>query len=360
MRTLRRLLTLTALITLGAAVPAGAGASSVGAVYVLTNQASGNAVAVFTRAADGSLTAAGTFATGGLGTGGGLGSQGAVTLDNAGRYLYAVDAGSDTVTSFRVVGDGLARVSTVPSGGTRPISVTVHGSTVYVLNSAGIAGFTAAGGVLTPLAGSNQALSGPNVGPAQVGFTPDGSKLVVTEKATNNIDVFAVDAGGVAGPAQVFAGAGVTPFGFGFDNKGHLIVSEAAGGALDGSTVSSYDLSDGLSEVSAAVPTTETAACWIAVTNDGRHAYAANAGSASLSGYDVRPDGSLALTTPGGKTGTTSANPIDIATSVDSSFLYARLGNGSVAGFSVAADGSLAAVPGAAGLPAGAAGIAAR
>src|SRR2546427_2674932 len=36
---------------------------------------SGNAVAVFTRAADGTLTAAGTIATGGAGTGAGLGSR---------------------------------------------------------------------------------------------------------------------------------------------------------------------------------------------------------------------------------------------------------------------------------------------
>ena len=163
------------------------------AVYTLTNQVAGNAVAVFNRAADGTLSAAGTIATGGTGTGGSLGSQGAVALSDDGRRLFAVNAGSNDVSVFDVGPTGLSLASQTASGGTLPISLTAHGSLLYVLNAGGagnISGFSVrATGGLTPIAGSTQPLSGTNVGPAQVSFSPDGRRLVVTEKNTNLLDV---------------------------------------------------------------------------------------------------------------------------------------------------------------------------
>jgi 6-phosphogluconolactonase (cycloisomerase 2 family) len=268
------------------------------------------------------------------------------------------------VTSFRVLPDGLARIGSVSSGGTRPTSVTVHDGLVYVLNAGGtgsISGFRADDGALTPLAGSTHALSGDATAPAQVSFTPDGSHLVVAERATNALDVFPVSGAGLPGSPTVVASSGATPFGFGFDNKQHLVVSEAFGGATDASAVSSYALDgDSLDLVSGSVPTTETAACWIATTTNGKLAYAGNAGSASISGYRVGPDGALSLLTPGGKTGAAAAGVTDLATSNDSRFLYARVGNGTIGGYAIAADGTLTALDPTAGLPAGAAGIAAR
>jgi 6-phosphogluconolactonase len=338
-------------------------APSPGAVYVLSNQVSGNAVLVFDRAADGSLTAAGSYATGGAGTGGGLGSQGAVVLDEAGRHLYAVNAGSGTITSFRVRTDGLEWVDTASSGGTTPTSLTVHGDLLYVLNAGGagsINGLTVHDGDLETLAGSARPLSAAGTAPGQVSFSPDGRQLVVTERATQRIDLFAVDHDGLATGPTVVASAGVTPFGFGFDNQDTLIVSEAFGGAANASAVSSYDLTDGgLDTVSASVPTTETAACWIAVTANGRFAYAGNAGTASVTGYRVSPDGSLSILDADGKTGTAAAGVTDLAVSRDSRHLYGRIGNGTVAAWSIAADGSLVDLGAVPGLPAGAAGIAA-
>src|SRR5881409_1809742 len=114
------------------------------AVYTLTNQVAGNSVAVFARAADGTLSAAGSVATGGTGTGAGLGSQGALALSDDGRWLFAVNAGSNDVSILRVTPAGLVLTSRVPSGGTLPISLTVHGNLLYVLNGGGsgnIAGF---------------------------------------------------------------------------------------------------------------------------------------------------------------------------------------------------------------------------
>lgn len=233
-----------------------AAAEAPGAVYTLTNSAAGNAVAVFDRAADGTLTAAGSVPTGGLGTGAGLGSQGALALSGDGQRLYAVNAGSNTVTAFAVGPNGISSLGAVPSGGIRPISVSESHGLVYVLNAGdgvtagSISGFTAdARGALAPLAGSTRPLSAASVGPAQIGFSPDGTTLVVTEKATNQIVTYAVGAGGLASGASVYASSGPTPFGFAFDKRGTLIVSEAFGGAA--SALSSYAL-DGGSRRSAA------------------------------------------------------------------------------------------------------------
>jgi len=343
------------------------GGSDVGAVFTLSNSASGNAVIAFVRGADGTLTLAGTFATQGNGTGAGLGSQGAVALSGDGRFLFAVNAASNSITSFAVDGASLTRVSTVASGGTLPISLTTHGNLVYVLNAGGtenITGFfVSQNGGLTMLPGSSRPLSGTGVGPAEVGFDPSGSSLVVTEKNTNRIDVFAVGNNGLASAPVVNASAGQTPFGFAFNQQGVLIVSEAFGGGADASAVSSYTLGTNGTLVveSASVPTTETSACWVAVTNNGKFAYAANTGSSSLTGYRV-DHASLTILNADGKTGITGTTAIDVALSRNSQFLYTLTADShSISAFSVRQnDGSLTPASGASGLPVGTVGLAAK
>ena len=340
------------------------GASAVGgsgeqAVYTLTNQASGNAVAIFTRAADGRLTAAGTVSTGGTGTGAGLGSQGALALNDEGQLLFAVNAGSNEISAFQVNPEArLSLVARTPSGGTRPISLTVRGHLVYVLNAGGsgnISGFTIdVNGALTPLAGSTRPLSGPAVGPAQVSFSPDGGLLVVTEKNTNLIDIYTVGDDGVAtGPTSV-ASAGITPFGFAFGPAGGLFVSEAAG------TASSYDVSEHgrLTVVSGAVPTHQGAPCWLVVTTDGRFAYTANARSGSISGFIIGASGSLSLRDPSGQTATVGAGNTDLA--LTARYLYQLNGGGTITALQVQEDGGLAILGVVGGLPAGVAGLVAR
>src|SRR4030095_1255661 len=144
---------------------------------------------------------------------------------------------------------------------------------------------------------------------------------------------------------------------------GVLIVSEAFGGAVNASAVSSYTLggAGALDVVSASVPTTETAACWVAVTNNGKFAYAANTGSASVTGY--RGDhASLTILNADGKTGNTGTTPIDAAVSRNSQFLYTlTAGSHTISAFSVRQDdGSLSPVSGAGGLPVGTVGLAAK
>jgi len=367
MSLLRRALGVSVAVLAGIAsvstAPDVAGASpGPGSVYVLSNQQAGNRVLVFERAPDGTLAAAGSVDAGGVGTGGGLGSQGAIVTDASGRYVYAVNAGSNSVAAFRVTTTGLTRTDVVASGGAMPTSLTVHDDVLYVLNAGGagsIVGFTVDHGDLQPLVGSARPLSGSSTAPAQVSFTPNGDQLVVTERATRKISLYAVDDSGLAtGPTAVDS-AGVTPFGFGFDNKSHLIVSEAFGGAADASAVSSYSVQrQGLGIVTASAPTTETAACWIAVTGNGRYAYAGNAGG-SVTGYAVSPSGALTILDADGRAAAPGAGVLDLAISRNDQFLYGRLGNGTIGAWQISADGHLTDLGPASGLPAGAAGIAA-
>ena len=265
------------------APPVAAAADAPGAVFALTNQVAGNSVATFARAADGSLTWAGSVATGGTGAGSGLGSQGALALSDDGRWLFAVNAGSNDISAFRVGANGLTLTSRVASGGVRPISLTVHGDFVYVLNAGGngnISGFTIGGdGALTAITGSTRSLSGSAVGPAQVAFSPDGRRLIVTEKSTNRLDVYAVGDDGVASAATASSSAGGTPFGFSFGHRGELFVSEATGSA------SSYVIGNAgqLSTASGAVLTHQGAPCWAVVTKNGKFGYTANAQGGSIS-----------------------------------------------------------------------------
>jgi 6-phosphogluconolactonase len=335
------------------------------AVYTLTNAAAGNAVQAFDRGRDGSLTEDGSFATGGNGSGGGLGNQGGLVLER--KRLFAVNAGSDSISSFKVRRDGLKLVDVIGSGGDQPISITVHRRLLYVLNAGGdgnIKGFRVSrDGELSRLAGSERPLSGSAPGPAQVSFDPSGRTLVVTEKDTNLIDTYEVNRrSGLAGGPNPQPSAGQTPFGFAFDRQGHLIVSEAFGGAAGASAVSSYAVNDGVIDpITASAATTETAACWIVVTKDGRFAYTTNTGSNSISGYSVSSAGELEPLDADGVTGATGAGPIDMALTRGDRFLYSLdSGDGAISSFRVGGDGSLTAIDGASGLPASANGLAAR
>jgi 6-phosphogluconolactonase (cycloisomerase 2 family) len=372
----------TLLQTLGLAVllmaihpAAHAGRPAPGAVYTMTNATTGNEVLMYDRSTEGALTLRGAFSTGGLGTGAGLGNQAGLVLTEGSRWLIAVNAGSDEITVFGVRRNRLELASTVASGGRNPISLAVDRDLVYVLNAGGavgdtdgIAGFRLGiDGSLMPLAGSMQPLSAASTAPAQIAFTPDGRQLVVTEKATNTIDVYAVDDAGVAGAPTQFASAGATPFGFAFGKRGRIYVSEANGGAPDASYLSVYDLTcDGMfSTLDPVVPTEETAACWVVVTDDGRFAYTTNTASGTISGFGIEPDGTVMLLASDGKSAETGPGsaPIDLALDQPSLNLYALdSANGAIRGFRVRADGSLVALPDATveGLPTGANGLAAR
>jgi len=358
---------LVALTGLGQAGASDAQWNTAGVVYTSTNATTGNEVVVYARARDGTLSAAGRVATNGIGTGGGLGNQGAVTLSKNGRWLFVVNAGSNEISVFAARGASLKLVDKVASGGERPVSVTTHGNLLYVLNGGGVNNITGFSigewGRLKPIPGSSKPLSAAATGPAQVEFDPSGETLVVTEKATNKIDLYRIEGDLAQGPL-VRNSNGMTPFGFAFSRRGTLIVSEAFGGAPDGSALSSYDLDDGaLNLVSGSVGTTETAACWVVVTRNNRYAYTTNTGSGTVSGYRVAHDGKLRLLNDDGRTAVTGAGsgPTDAALTQNSRFLYVlNAAIGTVSGFRVEANGNLWPVGTIGGLLAGATGLAAN
>jgi 6-phosphogluconolactonase len=341
-----------------------------GAVYTATNSVNGNSVLVFERAADGGLTYINAVATGGQGSGNGLGNQGGLALTADGKFVLVVNAGSHEVSVLQTTDTGLIPVNRKNSGGVRPISVSVSGRLVYVLNNGSFTGGTdtvvgfrlSRDGVLTQIPGSTRGLSAAAVGPAEVALSADGATLVVTEKATNRLDVFEVRDDGLLGAANVFASSGPTPFGFAFGKHDQFFVSEAFGGTANASAMSSYQVSGAaaISLVSPSVPTTETAACWVAVTPDGRYAYTTNAGSGTVSAYSIRPDGTIALLDADGVTGVTGAGVTDVTLTNNGRYLYAlRSGAGAIAAFRVEDHGALTSL-GTVSLPAGANGIAAR
>lgn len=331
-----------------------------GAVFTQTNGAAGNAVVAFSRAIDGSLTYAGTFSTGGNGIGGTndpLTSQYSLLLDGADdKLLFVVNAGSNSVSEFRVDGATLSLIGTTSSGGLLPTSLAITGHTLYVLNagSNSVAGFDLAeDGTLTPNAGASALLSAGASGGAAVRASRDGQFLVVTEKGSQTIDVFPISGRGALGAPVRSPSVGVTPFGFDFVNGDALAVSEAGSAATSLYTISR----DGSLRVDSPSVSTngQAATCWLIATTDGRFVYTANAGTGTISGYQVGTHGDLQLLNASGVTGSTGAGstPLDLDLSRDDRFLYVlESGTGRIGAFAVSANGSLTSLAGIGGLAA--------
>lgn len=362
------LLSIAALAPLGFAQESSPnGKDSGGAVFTSSNTSLANTVVAFRRNGSGALVPIAAYYTGGTGNDMGLGSQNAVVMTENRQWLLTVNAGSNDISVFRVHGWGLELSSRTQSGGSTPISLTVHGNVVYVLNAGSgnnITGFRLLpNGDLWRIWNSTNELSGSQVGPAEVQFSADGRLLAVTEKATNKIDTFRVDNQGRAFGRKTFDSVGVTPFGFSFDNKNRLYVSEAFGGAEGASALSSYATwpNGTISVISPSVPTNQTAACWTAIDSHGNFVYTTNAGSASVSGFKIMNSGNVGLITANGQTGLTpeGSHPIDASITSDDKFLYV-LGSGNVgiSGFRRKNDGKLSYIGAATGLPASTSGLA--
>jgi 6-phosphogluconolactonase (cycloisomerase 2 family) len=322
-------------------------------VFVQTDNTAGNQVVAYDRSPSGTLSPSGTYDTGGLGgqLSGSvvdhLASQGSLTYDPGSAQLYAVNAGSNTVSVFSVRGDHLSLRQVVNSGGAFPVSVAVHGSLVSVLNAengGSVQGFVNFFGHLFPLPGSNRALGlSPTASPqfvntpGQVAFSPDGSKLVVTTKANgSDIDVFGVGRFGQLSPAPVVTPEpGAVPFAITFDQAGHLVIAEAGTNAL-----ATFALNgNGTVTPIAAVGTGQAATCWVAQAQG--YLYASSAGSAAVSQYTDSFSGALALA---GQT-TTDPGTVDAAASANGQYLYVQTGgNGIVDEFHVGASGALVAI----------------
>ena len=309
-----RPISLLALAAAAAAITAGSASAAsdvVGHVYVNDNTAGTNTIAAFDRHSDGTLTPlrGSPFTAGGAGTGTGIGSQGALQITDDGKYLLAVDAGSNQISSLRIDSDGeLSPVGGGPvsSGGSKPVSIAVHGNLVYAANAgdggSDYTGFTLnPGGHLRPLAGSTVPLPDGS-SPGDVLFNGDGTRLVGTRVGTSLIDSFTVGADGrlTAAPASPFAAQGLGPFGSEFrpTDPTQLFVSNAHNVGAGTGTISAFsDAADGtLTSIdSSPFPDFQTAPCWVEISHDGQVLFTVNTASNSISRYAIAAGGSLSL-----------------------------------------------------------------
>jgi 6-phosphogluconolactonase len=332
------------------------------AVFVMTNAAHHNEILAYRRLPGGTLEQTGRFDTGGRGSGGTvdpLGSQGSLTMSQDHSLLFAVNAGSGNVSVFRVKGDRLKLGDVVPSGGSAPVAVAEWEGLVYVLNFAGnsnVTGFRLNyAGELTPIHKSIRYLSTANSGAASLAFSPDGKFLLVTEKLTNNIDVFPVQSDGTLGPVVITHDAVPGTFAVTFAPDGTaLVVETGPSGGTNASAISSYLVQPGgmLTSLSANVPTLGAGTCWVVLTPDGRFVYTANSASASISGFSIVGAGSL-TPLPGTVVASlpAGATNLDMDVSADGKFLYTLdTGNGMLGIFGIKQDGTLTALGSASGI----------
>jgi 6-phosphogluconolactonase len=352
-----------------------------GGVFLQSNDERSNEVAAFARGQDGKLREAGRYQTGGAGSGSFEDSAQGIVLGTAdgetspqhhldkADLLFVPNAGSNTISVFRVRPDHLELAGQFPSGGETPVSLTVNHGLLYVLNSGefdnryilnfqadefldncttgqrpSVTGFRVSGdGTLAQIKNSTQLLSGDgSSGCAQVSFTPDGKHLVVTERAASLPDktpgkgaivTFGVNANGTLGGKQVMDPSGTGPFGFTTTRDGHILVSENNHEEEGGAFAASYTMrGDGTLKTNGggSVPDKGTDACWIVATNDGQLAFTANAfGGGTISSYGVDTDGTLTLlhssATASGQDPSDdhlSDGTTDMALSRDSRYLY--------------------------------------
>ncbi|GAP49859.1 lactonase family protein [Streptomyces azureus] len=347
----------------------GSAAGADHAVFVQGNELDGNTIHVLARGDDGSLKPAGAYGTGGKGGDqvdaptDSLASQGSLVYDDASGMLLAVNAGSNTVTSFRVEGQQLKDRQVVRSGGF-PAGIAVQGKVAYVMNADGegsVQGFRITGEGLKSLKGSHRSLGLDNedtprfdTSPGEVEFTPDGRNLVVTTKGNNTVEVFPMKRDGLPAVSEpvVNDSSGGVPSAISFDRSGkRMLVAEA-----ERSTVTTYQVKrDGrLKVLQEPLAHGQETLCWL--ERAGNYFYGGNTGSSTVTGYRTDKHGTLSLTNEVGIATPPSANSqgvIDLAVTEGEKFVYVQNAvSGTVDGFRVEADGALTKVTTAEGLPA--------
>jgi 6-phosphogluconolactonase len=335
-----------------------------GSVYTQTNESVGNRLMVFERGMGGALTPAGSLPTGGAGDGiPHVTSQGSVMLTGDRRHLLVTNAGSGDLSVF-AVGDGVPSLLQRAAAGGAPKSVTEHRGLVYVLNTdpPSVNGFRMRGETIEPLDGSERVLPAES-DPAQVGLSPDGRSLVITERGANDIACYPVGADGYLGPPMRQASSGPTPYGFAFTKAGALVVTEAFGAQKGKAAASSYVMRDGdLEPASRSISNGHSEICWATVTPDDRYAYTTNFADGAVSRYAIGADGSLTLDDPAAGTAVVGHTGLrDEGLTADGRYLYAiDADSQQVFGWSVGSGGTLSPIGAWGGIPATVGGIAAR
>lgn len=382
-----------------------------GGVFAMSNAADANEIVAYTRSDDGALSQVGFYPTGGSGSGSFEDSANALVLgtmageiapnnllesdDTTQQLLFAANAGSNSLSVLRVDAGGLANVMTIDTGGEKPVSVSVNNNLVYVLNSGETndslfdgdgnvianctTGFTptitgfrlAPDATLTPIAGAERELSGEAVsGCAQLSFTPDGSRLVVTERLaqpaeldqqTNDnerlddegvIVVFEVNADGTLGAKQIVDATGQGPFGFTLARNGNLLTTEqfdGPGGPGRGAAASYVMNDDNQGPLLRASPSFSnggTDTCWFVLSDDQTLGFTSSFfGNGRISSYEVDDIGIVRLIQA--EAGAAENDNVvmgasDLSLSGNSEFLYQLNSvNGTINAFRNNGDGTL-------------------
>jgi 6-phosphogluconolactonase len=338
-------------------------AASAGAVYVQTNAAS-NEVIAFRRADDGSLDLIGSVATGGEGNGTPhLQSQGSVTLTGEGRHLLVTNAASDDLSVFSVAADGSIELRERVHTGSTPGSVDERDGLVVVLNTGepGLASFRLNAESIVRVEGGDQRLDASHADPAQVAFSPDGTMVVITERATDSIVAYEVTADGTFSASSEISSEGPTPYGFAFTSGGTLIVTEAFGAQKGAAAASSYAMVAGsLVARTSSLGNGRSEICWAVITPDDRFAFTTNFADGAVSRYAIASDGSLSLEDATAGISVEGMPGLrDEALASDGRFLYAiDADGGRIYDWSVDAEGSLEPVGSWDGVPETVAGLA--
>jgi len=345
---------------IGAMLPVLASAQSAngtGAVFVMTNAADKNEIIAYARDASGNLAGGERYETSGGGSGGliaPLGSQGALTLSQDRTLLFAVNAGSGTVSVFRVENSRLFLIDEISAAGSEPVAVAQQGNLVYVLDAGGQGSVTGYrlqfDGTLTQIENSTAFLTpfDGGSGAGSLSISPNGRFLLVTERVANTVDAFPINADGTLGTEVTTASLAPQAFAGQFTPSGFAVVAQTNG------SVSSYSLgaNGAYTAISANVPTQGVLTCWIRVTPNGKYLFTSNTASANISGFSISATGAL---TPIGSTvvfafpaGTSN---LDLATSSDGRFLFTIESGGAIGAFSIGAGGQLTSIGGVEGPP---------
>lgn len=399
------------------AVNDSANAAGVGAIYALTNQhdlsqqisaAEGslsepdrvNQVAAYSRGEDGVLTLMGVYDTGGVGENirnsgaNPLASQDPLIVSKDQRFVFAVNAGSESISSFTINDDfsltpaDLNVSTTGSSGAQNPVSLTQFEDILYVANSgnfvdengdeldtlpadrnrvnSSIIGFRIGDdGSLTEIPGSELPGYAANVG--SIEFSDTGTDLYITERRTNDIVHVRLEDGVPllyeTGEVRTTRIPSITaqPFGtdlYPLDEGSILFVSEGNNGATGLSGLSSYRIEEngaltGISLSSGVegdpLTTGFTFGCWVEFveTPDGDFAYVSNTPDGVITSFAVGDEGGLTrLEASAGFTGIEGDDTQNGAGVLDAEitfpYLYQVVNNdGRIAQFEIQEDGSL-------------------
>jgi len=302
-------------------------------VYTQTNQTQ-NQIINFRRGMDGRLMEVQRVSTGGKGTNGyvpltgeesgpdSLISSDAVIVSRDRKYLFAVNAGENSVSSFAIGMDAMLTLIDTQatgkpvmgrSGTASSLAYNDRDSVLYVSHSLGpdhIRAFTVMGGKLT-LRMDVKSVNLPDMSDrviTQIATSPDNQYLIacvlldarpnadgLTPAKEKNLVLFPIGMGGFLGDALFRNSGGVTPFATAFLNgkKDMFVTVLAAESAAVLSTLAANGnvKTTKPSKIDVGMSPEPSEICWVSISEDDRFAFGANFGYGTVSTFRIDDSG---------------------------------------------------------------------